>query len=101
VKKKPASAKSAPSKPAKPASAKPQKLSPEEKAAAEALKLVDKAAGLLRTGIKSGAEQSLAARQRTRKEAHALLSKASSSLSGILGGTSSALHKAIDKTLGR
>ncbi|MCX7869004.1 MAG: aldo/keto reductase [Terrimicrobiaceae bacterium] len=70
---KPASKKSD-ARPAKAASS--IKTSPEEKAAAEVLKLVDKAAGLLRQGLEEGARQSAAARGKIHKQAHSLLHRA-------------------------
>lgn len=82
----------------KPASKKPTaKVSKEDKIAAEALKLVDEAAALLRSGIRSGAKNTAEARASAAKKAHGLLTKATGGLSSALSGTSSALHKVIKK----
>jgi len=69
----------------------------EEKLASSALKLVDEAAALLRKGIKTTADVSEKNREAARKRAHSLLSKATSSLGGLLDTSASALHKAISK----
>jgi hypothetical protein len=84
----------------KPASAKPTaKSSPskEDKVAADALKLVDEAAALLRSGIRTGSKNTSQARAAAAKKAHTLLTKATGGLSSVLSGTTSALHKAIKK----
>ncbi len=64
---------------------------------ANALKLVDEAAALLRKGISTGASTTDKARLEAKKKAHTLLNKASSSLSGILDESTSVLRKVINK----
>ncbi|MFI0347594.1 MAG: hypothetical protein ACH346_02310 [Chthoniobacterales bacterium] len=56
----------------------------EDTLAKEALKLVDKASTLLRSGIKNSHKTTTSARQRTHKEAHALLGKATRHLDDAL-----------------
>ena len=69
----------------------------EQKLASTALKLVDEAASLLRKGISTTADTSEKARLDAKKKAHNLLTKAHSSLSDVLSGGTSALHKIIGK----
>lgn len=69
----------------------------EQAIATSALKLVDEAAAALRKGIRATAETSEKSRLASKQKAHDLLTQATSSLSSLLGGTSSALHKAISK----
>jgi hypothetical protein len=69
----------------------------EEALANEALKLVDKAAALLRKGIRSSAETTQKARTDAKHEAHGLLNKASSLLGDLLNKSTSTLHKVIEK----
>ncbi len=77
----------------KPASAGPR----EEALANDALKLVDKAAALLRKGIRSGAETTHKTRLDAKHQAHGLLTKASSVLGDLLSESTSTLHKVINK----
>lgn len=98
------SAKSAPAKkaPAKATTAKAKHSTRpagprEQKLASTALKLVDEAASLLRKGISTTADTSEKARLDAKKKAHNLLTKAHSSLSDVLSGGTSALHKIIGK----
>jgi len=69
----------------------------EEALANDALKLVDKAAALLRKGIRSGAETSYKTRLEAKHQAHGLLTKASSALGELLSESTSTLHKVINK----
>jgi hypothetical protein len=69
----------------------------EEAIANDALKLVDKAAGLLRKAIRSGAETSRTTRLEAKQQAHTLLTKASSTLGQVLDQGTSTLHKVISK----
>ena len=69
----------------------------EEAIANEALKLVDKAAGLLRKAIRSGAETSRTTRLEAKQQAHTLLTKASSTLGQVLNRGTSTLHNVINK----
>ena len=69
----------------------------EEALANEALKLVDKAAALLRKGIRSSAETTHKARTDAKHEAHGLLNNASSVLGDLLHQSTSTLHKVIEK----
>jgi hypothetical protein len=69
----------------------------EEALANDALKLVDKAAGLLRKAIRSSAETSRNTRLEARHQAHSLLTKASSALGQVLNESTSTLHKVISK----
>ena len=69
----------------------------EEALATEALKLVDKAAALLRKGIRSGAETTHKTRLEAKQQAHGLLNKASSVLDDLLTESASTLHKVINK----
>lgn len=82
----------------KPASQKSQAYGPRETAVANsALKLVDEAAALLRKGIRSGASTSEKARHDAKQKAHTLLNQASSTLGGLLSGSTSALRSVINK----
>ena len=69
----------------------------EEAIANDALKLVDKAAGLLRKAIRSGAETSRTTRLEAKQQAHTLLTKASSTLGKVLDQGASTLHNVINK----
>jgi hypothetical protein len=69
----------------------------EEALANDALKLVDRAAGLLRKAIRSSAESSRTTRLEARHQAHTLLTKASSALGQVLNQSTSTLHKVINK----
>ena len=69
----------------------------EEAIANDALKLVDKAAGLLRKAIRSGAETSRTTRLEAKQQAHTLLTKASSTLGQVLDESTSTLRKVINK----
>ena len=69
----------------------------EEALANDALKLVDKAAALLRKGIRSGAETTQKTRLEAKHQAHGLLTKASSVLGDLLSESTSTLHKVISK----
>ena len=69
----------------------------EEALANDALKLVDKAAALLRKGIRSGADTSHKTRLEAKHQAHSLLTKASSVLGDLLNESASTLHKVINK----
>ena len=99
------SSKPAAKKPTKKAVRKPAKKTspkaspkPREHAAAEgALQLVNEAAALLRKGISTSADTTEKARLEAKAKAHSLLTKASSSLSDLLGGSTSLLRKAINK----
>lgn len=97
IKKKTASVKKAA--PKKPAPAKKSHpAGPREKEIADsALKLVDQAAALLRKGIHTSADTSEKARHEAKQKAHALLGKASSALSDLLSGSTSALRSVINK----
>lgn len=103
--KKPATKKAAARKPAaktttakKPAAQKSKPAGPrEQKVSGDALKLVDQAAALLRQGIRNSANTSEKARHEAKAKAHTLLTKASSSLSDLLSGGTSALRGVINK----
>jgi hypothetical protein len=69
----------------------------EEALANDALELVDKAAALLRKGIRSGAETTQKTRLEAKHQAHGLLTKASSVLGDLLSESTSTLHKVINK----
>ena len=99
TKKRDTAKKSAPRKPAsQSAAAKKSAAGAREEALAnEALKLVDKAAALLRKGIRSSAETTQKARIDAKHEAHGLLNKASSVLGDLLNQSASTLHKVIEK----
>ncbi|PWU06501.1 MAG: hypothetical protein C5B47_07495 [Verrucomicrobia bacterium] len=70
---------------------------PTDKLAANALKLIDQAAKLLRKGVISGASQSFLVQHAARKKAHALIENAYSSLGEALETGTSALHKMLGK----
>lgn len=91
--KKPAAKAARPRTTKKPAPAGPR----EEALANDALKLVDKAAALLRKGIRSGAETTQKTRLEAKHQAHGLLTKASSVLGDLLNESASTLHKVINK----
>ena len=98
TKKRDTATKSAPRKAAsQSAAAKKSAGAREEALANEALKLVDKAAALLRKGIRSSAETTQKARIDAKHEAHGLLNKASSVLGDLLNQSASTLHKVIEK----
>jgi len=63
----------------------------------DALKLVDKASDLLRTGIKTSHKATDKARASLHKEAHSLLSKATRHLDDALESGTSFLRKTINK----
>jgi hypothetical protein len=69
----------------------------EEAIANDALKLVDKAASLLRKAIRSSAETSRTTRLEAKQQAHTLLTKASSTLGQVLNQGTSTLHNVINK----
>jgi hypothetical protein len=69
----------------------------EEAIANDALELVDKAAGLLRKAIRGGAETSRTARLQAKRQAHTLITRASSTLEQVLSEGTSTLHKVISK----
>jgi hypothetical protein len=63
----------------------------------QALKFVDEAAALLRSGIRQGAKTTSQSRAAAKKKAHSLLSKASTSLSQAIEGGTSALQNLLKK----
>lgn len=63
----------------------------------EALKLVDKASKLLRTGIKNSHKTSCKIREKAQQDAHTMLRQATRHLDDVLKTGSSFLKKAIDK----
>ncbi len=69
----------------------------EAKLAEQALKFVDEAAAVLRTGIRSGAETTAKSRIAAKKKANALLGKASNNLSKAIGDSASALQNLLGK----
>lgn len=69
----------------------------EAQLAEKALSLVDEAAAVLRTGIRSGAETSAKSRIAAKKKANALLGKASNNLSKAIGDSASALQSLIGR----
>ena len=80
------------------AAKKPGSAGPREEALAnDALKLVDKAAALLRKAIRSGAETTQKTRLEAKHQAHGLLTKASSVLGNLISESTSTLHKVINK----
>lgn len=83
--------------PVKKTPAKRTPASREHKVATSALKLVDEAAELLRKGISTSADTSEKARLEAKKQAHALLGKAKTSLEGLLDESTSVLRKVINK----
>ncbi len=87
----------------KPAAAKPAATKTtipagrEAKLAEQALKLVDEAASVLRSGIREGAATTAKSRIAAKKKAHNLLSKASDNLSKAIGDGASVLQGLIGK----
>jgi len=77
----------------KPAAAKPAADSLTE----QALKFVDEAAALLRSGIRESAKSTAQSRATAKKKAHRLLDQASTSLSQAIEGGASALQKMLRK----
>lgn len=71
--------------------------SPEETLAASALKWIDEAASLLRTGVHKTASTTANARIDSKQKAHALLTKAHGNLSKALSEGTSLLHGALKK----
>ena len=69
----------------------------EQALAEQALKLVDEAASVLRTGILSGAETTAKSRIAAKKKASALLGKASDNLAKAIGAGTSTLQALIKK----
>ncbi len=69
----------------------------EAKLAEQALKFVDEAASVLRTGIRSGAETTAKSRIDAKKRANALLGKASTNLSKAIGDGASVLQNLLGK----
>ena len=69
----------------------------EHKLAAQALKLVDEASSILRSGIREGAATTAKSRIAAKKKAHDLLGKASVQLTKALDESTSALQKLIEK----
>lgn len=63
----------------------------------QALRFVDEAAALLRTGIREGAKTTTQSRAAAKKKAHRLLDQASTSLSEAIEGGASALQKILKK----
>ena len=89
--KKPAPKKKAAATKSKPAGPREQKL------ASGALKLVDQAAAILRSGIRTSANSSEKTRLEAKQKAHTLLTKASSSLGDLLSGSTSTIRSVINK----
>ncbi len=93
--------KSLPKKKAMPAkvSSKPKAIphGREHKLAEQALKFVDEAAALLRSGIREGAATTAKSRIAAKKKAHALLGKATSNLSSAIEDGASVLQDLIKK----
>ena len=69
----------------------------EHKLAEQALKFVDEAASLLRSGIREGAATTAKSRIAAKKKAHNLLGKASVNLSKAIGHGASVLQDLIKK----
>jgi hypothetical protein len=69
----------------------------EQKLAEQALKLVDEAASVLRSGIRSGAETTAKSRIAAKRKASALLSKASTNLSQAIESGASTLQGLLGK----
>jgi hypothetical protein len=69
----------------------------EHKLAEQALKLVDEAASVLRSGIRGGAQTTAKSRIAAKKKAHDLLGKASANLSSAIDSGASALQSLIGK----
>jgi hypothetical protein len=65
--------------------------------AEQALKFVDEAAALLRSGIREGAKTTSQSRAAAKKKAHSLLGKASTSLSQALEEGTSVLQNLLKK----
>lgn len=63
----------------------------------QALKFVDEAAALLRSGIREGAKTTAHSRAVAKKKAHRLLDQASTNLSQAIEGGASALQKILKK----
>jgi len=72
----------------------------EEKAAEKTIDWLDEAARLLRSSLRTGAKTTSEGRLEAKQKAHSLVTKASSSLSDLVGDAGSILHKAINKALG-
>ena len=70
---------------------------PEHKLADEALKFVDEAATLLRSGIREGAATTAKSRIAAKKKAHLLLEKASVNLSKAIDDGTSVLQALLKK----
>jgi hypothetical protein len=110
-KKKTAARKSTPAKKKMPAKALPKKAAApkvstkatsvpqgrEHKLAEQALKLVDQAASVLRSGIRDGAKTTAQSRIAAKKKANDLLGKASSNLNSAISSSTSALQSLIGK----
>lgn len=73
------------------------KQSAEEKISGDILKLVDQAAALLRSGVRTGAKNTGNARVAAAKKAHSLLTKATGGLTHAIEDTSSTLQKGLKK----
>ncbi len=84
-------------KPSKKPAHKPAPKPASKKAEAAALKLIDEAAALLRKGITTSADTTEKARLEAKQKAHTLITKASHSLSGLLGESTSVLRKVVNK----
>ena len=69
----------------------------EHKLAEQALKFVDEAAALLRSGIREGAATTAKSRIAAKKKAHDLLGKASSNLSKAIEDSSSVIQDLLKK----
>lgn len=69
----------------------------EQKLAEQALKFVDEAASVLRSGIRTGAETTAKSRIAAKKRASSLLDKASTNLSKAISSGSSTLQGLIGK----
>ena len=69
----------------------------EHKLAEQALKFVDEAASLLRSGIREGAATTAKSRIAAKKKAHDLLGKASDNLSKAIGDGASVLQDLLKK----
>ncbi len=72
----------------------------EEKAAEKTIELLDEAARLLRSSLRTGAKHTAEGRTEAKQKAHSLVNKASKTLSDVVDGAGSVLHKAINKALG-
>ena len=70
---------------------------PEHKLAEQALKFVDEAAAVLRSGIRGGAQTTAKSRIAAKKKANDLLGKASSNLSKAIGDGASTLQSLLGK----